>query len=835
MNRFALAVIVLSFFINVDLIFAAGKINNIQFTNLQDRSQLALILSDEIKFSSEHNVEGNIFRLTFENSLEAERILEDNKRWLDHKDSLIEAVTASYDEKSKVMVIEIKLAKQAVSIVKSISKKPNGLVFDFYSKDKIVKVPNITAKRFEQLFKDNLDKRNLEEVLANNRLDPKLQKLKQTGSIQSEQAIRSDYITLLKTIQDEDIPSIQKSIKLANKFLRKYSGTVYDEKVLYLIANSNYLLAKNDKRKLEDALQSIITATSNYPNSQFYRQAIMRKASIYSRQKLYLEALNEYSLLIKKFPNDKYVTEAMLGKALIHINNNELELANDDLVKILLLNPTYNDIKNILYLLGATFHARGNYQRAFEIFDDAQTRWPRYPVDNLAIYLAIADTFAKLGYQDKAEESFLNIINISPNSKEGQQAVLQLANHYLPIDQEKSIKLYKRLLVNDQSEEYTLAKLGLASIGATDQKLLLNEESFQIQPLARPLKTLDEIFKQDPELFGKEALIVKANALSANSEYLASIDTFKQVIEQYSLDQDSAKIKAKIRDNLIKLINSYYNQDGFFATLLTYHTNFDPFLMELTEPRLLAKIGDSYLKIGLYNKAVEYLQRATSMELSGKQRVDYDLILSESLIKIGQNQDALNILSPILVNNEDPKILIRARLLFADASYNRNEFKNAITSWQDILAKENDDKLTTKVAYKLALLYEKNNQLREALKNFQIVINRSIPEDETFKDQWNYIKNSRYKIAKIRYHLGDRDLLIDAANDYISRYETDPKSKWLKYIIAQTESDLQNSESAVSLLEELSNNESDELLSIVADSRLTALKWKGYNYLLFAD
>ncbi|MBF0171011.1 MAG: tetratricopeptide repeat protein, partial [Nitrospinae bacterium] len=518
---------------------------------------------------------------------------------------------------------------------------------------------------------------------------------------------RDVYLALMKQMRKEEEEALKTTIGQAQDFLKTYRDSVYRETVAYTLANAAFLLSKRNKEYRDQAMDAYNEAMSAFPQSVYYPQAMMRRANIYWDKDFGIEALTELGGLIRNFPTNKYVVPAMLARADIYLTQRKYQRAHNELEQILVLYPTRPEVRDVKYMIAESYYDRGEYSQAMSIFDDALTRWPTYPKTHPRTYLKIADTRYQLGLKEVAADDFLSLANLFPQLEEGRRALLRLGDLYVEQQRIKEgLSLYEELIrVYPKNDEAVMATLRMASLGAENPDLLKASRIFEYDAYADPLAAFDEVVKKFPEKFGEEALKRKGRALTGMKRYLTAILTLKDLLKSYPATRLSEEVFGQVRENLVRLIETYHGQEGFFLALLTYYENFDPFLRSLTDPVTLARIADSYDAMTLYDRAVDYYRMAARYDTGQTQLPRNAYRIARATLAKGAHDEAAKMLERYLTQFPATPYTNPARHLLGQALYRGGDPTRAATEWRMAIESDPMSPLTPESAYLLGGLY----------------------------------------------------------------------------------------------------------------------------------
>ncbi len=831
-----------------------AQLEDIILTELEGRTQLSVLLDEEVKYRLKYNKESNEISFRFPDASMPETFTA-----LEYTDDLIESIKVYFDKESSDSVINLKFKQPGVTFHRSGDSESPQLTMEFRNSSKAIKVTGYTPKTLLERFKSKpreeepeVEKTEEEaladlEKMAEETTAPEVKK----GPTPEELAARfadtdkkyddletisgrDEYIELMKLMRVGKVEELKKAATMANDFVKKYPKSAYIERVYFTRSDAYYRLSKKDQKFVTEALATYNDAIARFPDSHLVEQAMIRKGDMSRQQEFMLEALTEYGGLINHYPKSKYFVQAMLKRADIFIDQRKYSKAYNELEKILVLFPTHRAVQDVKYLIAESYYDRSKFDIAGKIFEEALKLWPTFPKTHPRTFLKIADTMYRTDAKEKALEMWLSIINLFPMSMEGRQSTLRVADLYIERKQRgKAAKLLEALIRRfPKSDRAALATLRLASLGAQYPHLLKNSAVFDYAAFKSPIKTFDEIYKKDPKKFGVDSLLRKGKALRAQKRYLASIVAYKELLRLYPSTRMSDQVFELVRENFLRLIEMYHSQDGFFMALLTYYNNFDPFLRSITEPDILVTIADSYNAMTLYDRAIDYYQLADSLDKEGEFKEKTAFNIAVAALKSGHNDTSTLMFTDFLKRFPKGEHSLSARHLLGNALYKKGKTAEAATEWRLAMELDPSSPLNSKTAYTLGRLYKKQGAYTLAIDAFYKALDTYNPELKTDVTP-DYLKDSYYNIADSYYMDENYPVAIREARNFKEDFSDDSRLSWMDYIISASLEKTNREDMAEVKLKELSEKDDRAIIGRVASAKLKTFKWKKENPDLF--
>lgn len=776
---------------------------------------------------------------------------------LKHSDSLTESVSVTRDKAKGELRITVSFKAPGIAFQKSVEDDGKVVVFDFFPKEKSLKISGVTSDKLLANLKsqtglaetkEGQDGASPVETSKNDPAVPAAPTVKEDGVVaemkkgfaETEKSSlgmevesgRQDFHDIMSLLQNGHM---EEASALSEAFIFNYPKSIYLEKVYFGRADALYQLTKKDKTRVNEALEAYKATLARYPESPQTQQGLMRRAALYEDLDFDLEALVEYNMAQRSKPNGKYAVVAMIGRAKIYLRRGKFQKAHDEMKKVLALYPNRKEVRGIKYLVAEAHYDQGRYAQAMAVFEEAQKIWPTYPKTHPGVYMKIAETYYHLGDKEKALEYWTGITNLFPSVTSGRKAMLRMGEYNEEENRKKdAARLFETLVMQfPDSDEAVLARLRLATMGAQDPTLLKASRIFDYHAFENPLKTFDEILAKHPERHGEEALLRKGRALAGAKQHIASILAYKELLKAYPGSRMSAEVFNLVRGNLFKLIENFHEQEGFFIALLTYFDNFNPFLRTITEPDMLIKVADSFAVMTLYDRAQEYYKLAVKNDPDGKYRELAEFRIAKSRLFAGDFKEAENLLSKYIKERPGKPSTVMARHFLGHALHAQGKNAEAATEWRIAIESDTANTLVPNTAYNLGKLYKAEKKYGLAADAFNMTVSTWKPPLKNSVEP-DYLKDAKYHLAETYYLNEDYASAVREANMFNDKYKDDQRKTWLEYIAASSLGGVNEDEKAAERLKSLAAKDKG-LIGRVATAKLQNAEWKSKNPALFPN
>ncbi len=818
--------------------YAAGAssiISDIRFADRKDHSSMSIIadLLPELKLSFDRKSKTLSVRLV---SASGAKIVEGLK----YSDTIIDSVSAVKDQPAGDTLIKVKFKVANISFYKTSATGKPGLTLNFREIKKPMRIKGAAPEQMTAKALKPVDQKKEAGVARKRAISKKKQKrlaiLDEKYRKQEAESGRKKYVDIMTMFRQL---KFRETASEADRFLKKYPKSIYRQQVYFTKAESLYLLAKfENKSAIPDALEAYNEAIATYPESPLIPQALMHKGNLYAQQEFFIEAVTEYGGLIRISPKGKYSAPAMFARGKIYITQKKYKKAYNELEKILILFPNRREVRDVKYLIAQSYADRGKYKIADTIFREALKQWPTYPKSHPKTYFTIASNRYRLGNVKQAMEDWYSIVNLFPTSFQARRAMLSIGDVYVETGQKrKAANIFERTIIRyPKNDESVMAKMRLASLGAEDPDLLKHSRIFDYSAFEKPFETLNNIIRKGPvKKFGQEALLRKGEAYTTQKRYLAAVIAFKELLRTIPDSRMSDKVFNLVRENFLEMIRAFYKEDGFFMVLITYYDNFDPFLRSIENPEILVKIADSYSKMTLDDRAIEYYRLANKFDEKQKFLPITAFKIAEATLRKGMYKKAERSLKLYLAQFRTSPYTITALHLLGDAIYEQDRPVEAATQWRLAIEADTGNLRVSKTAFKLASYFRKNRQYSMAIDSYNLVIDAHKPMGARSNSERFIIKESYYQLAESYYLDQDYPAAIQEASIAKTRYRDDERNVWMDYIMSSSYEKINMDEMAMASLKNISESDSASTIGKVASSRLDNFEWKRKNPDLFVD
>ena len=616
--------------------------------------------------------------------------------------------------------------------------------------------------------------------------------------------------------------------KLA-KLINENPKSVYLEQAYFSRGEALYRASKKEKDKISDAIGAYRLATAKYPKSEQIPRTRLRIGDLNFRQNMDIEALASYDSLATEYPDSKFNLSALLGKAGIYLRREQYDKAYNELERILLFYPEAREVREARFKIAEAFYLRKRYDTALQIFEDSDSKWPTYIRTNSATLNAYADSYFQLRRYERAEELYTKLVNLFPEADEGKDAVNRIGDIYVMRGElEIALKLYGGLARRIPGEIAGLdARLRIAALGHADEKIIEERSAviWTFPDYFHPMETYDDIVKNNADTVqARDALYQKAWLFNSRKQYIESVLTLKDLMFQFPRTKVLDPVATLVKNNLYKLVREHHDQEGFYSILRIYYENFEPFFMDIKEPDIIAKVGDAYYEMGLYDRSIEKFDQVRDADKLDRFGGLVRYSKGRTYAAQKKYKEAVDMLEAFAVMLDNSEYAPAALHLLGDVYNDQSEKEKAIKSYMHAIAIEPDGERVSETAYKLGMLFKEEGRYRQAVNFFNMAIKKYTPMGD--RPDPFHVQESYYQLIEANYRDERFDEAIIFADHAVKRYPEHKQTSWAMYVKSDSETKLSEDEKAVESLRELAKKEPSTIYGKVASATIQVADWK---------
>ena len=564
-------------------------------------------------------------------------------------------------------------------------------------------------------------------------------------------------------------------------FTKTYSQHVRADDASYLIGECYFNLADEGMLpSYQPAVDALQLALALYPASANAPRGFFQLAHSLRLMGYFYEAVESYQLLMDKHPQAECIEDA-------HFWMGESLFQNDDYVKALehfrLFIARYPNsalVRDATFRIADCFVGQKEFGKAREFYAQAWSRWPDY-------YNLLPETLYSMGqcslkHDDyaKARSQFFMALNLFPTQSYNHIMLAKIGDTYrLEGKLEEALKVYSQ-----NSRIYPDTRGALISAMRMADMGVAHPGFFNYDEYLEPLKVYSQIIEKNPATdLAEKALYRQGNLLSEQKRYEEAITSLITVLTAYPDSALSKKCALSLQDNLIKLIDSHFQNKSYYPIIELYDRYNNPYLSEVNNTKTLFELGESFRQIGLTQKALELYERARRIYPPNHPEDEIMLRMGELYLEHKAYQKAEELFKKLITRFPGSTYYKYALHSLGDTHFEQGHYDEARRVYLSALEGESRMKRDIKSLYYLGKCNEHTGETSAAIESYQ----RAIQTDEQLgPDQTDgeCVLRSFLTLADCFYRVQRYRNAIEVYTRAVKRFPQDDRSQWALYRIA---------------------------------------------------
>ncbi|MBF0274035.1 MAG: tetratricopeptide repeat protein [Nitrospinae bacterium] len=628
---------------------------------------------------------------------------------------------------------------------------------------------------------------------------------------------------------------------LLKEILEKYPDFMFNDSVMFTYgiilaskAGTKLNLAKYDPEKYREALRLFTEMLIKFPDTPYRTNVYFINAKMLVELNLYAEAISQLNLIVDDYSKDKFAGQALALSAKLLLEMGEIERGTAAINKMLVSFRDSAGSKQAAFTLADTLFSKGNYLEAFDIYVEAIKYWPEYFKRTPSSIFNLAEIYYMNGDYNLAQRFYYRITNLFPNNVNSAAAMNRLSQIYmLKKDYDGSLKVLTdaNKKFKDQVEGLQ-TKLRLADLGIEHQFKESKLYFDNLPEVQDPFETYKEVIAKSTEKNYKEEAIYRYGvAFSSTNQYRKAIEILNQMVEEYPNSKFKEKSIQEIKKNFNKLIQAYYSQDGFFTVLLTYYKNFEKYLSDIKDPKILLAIAKSYQDLGAYDNAKMFLEKVAEHDTEWKFRESVMISTIEIVNERGEYKKAIDLSDKFLEDFPASDNKINAYRNKGYAFYKLNNLKKAQDAYMQSMFLDREGEDAAKISFILGNIFtaqKKLPQAENAMAEAIEIFNKSVQSEKEPKIP-NFIRLAYQNLGNILFEERKYEKAIAANQVILDKFPDYDAAKVSLFQIAESYRLLKNYDDAKKKFEEVVSRYPNTLVAKTALENISAMNWKEKN------
>lgn len=588
-----------------------------------------------------------------------------------------------------------------------------------------------------------------------------------------------------------------RALPLLKVFVRKYPNHPEHKRAVFMLADSHYFVGNSGVfAEFENAAKAYVLALSLYPDSPQMPGAYFRLGQVYKATKKFGESIVAFRTLVEKAPESPQAPKALLEVASRYIEINDPQSAVVEYGKILERYKGTLAEREAYFGIANALSKKKLFNEALNQFENAMKRWPEHLMLRPDLQFGYSETLFQARHFKKAEKYFLRMVNISPSSGFTNRALARLGDIRLELgDMESAAKIYLRVVSKYPKTEGAWVSLIRMADLAVDNKFIPSSGwVFLNNPLRNPVEAYWRVVREASEnRLSHVAYMRIANYYLKKEELRKSILALKQFLERNPttpLINNAHLIMARA---YFGEVEKFFNRRQFLRAILTYaeFRSLVPKEVSLEAKPFWAMmdVGESYLKLGLYEKA-DKLFREVMADPRGVLSVGGEAIfrLTQSALLSGKIGNAKVLAGQFIKRFPNGKRSSSIRAILGEIAWLEGQPRQSISQLEKGLKGELDNELRGRSLFVLSEAYSEVFRFGESVEALRKAIGMysKIPgQVKPFS-----LEKARFRLGDLLYEGRQKVGALVAYKEALEAYPKSQLSGWALHRISRIQAEL---------------------------------------------
>ena len=617
-------------------------------------------------------------------------------------------------------------------------------------------------------------------------------------------------------------------------FMDLYPRSELAGPVSFLIGDCYFRLAKEgDLRSYQPAINAYELAVALYPDCEEVPRGLFQLANSYREMRYYYEAEGNYEVLIDKHPDARCIPDAFFWKAENYFQNDEPGEAKDKFQNFMVRYPKGDSLKlkRASFRIADCYAELKDYGRAQKGYEKALGRWQAYSglFPETLFYMGL--TYLKNGDYDKALSLLFTGLNVFPEQEYNHILLSKIGDVYQKQGEVGgALKVYaQNSVLYPESKGALISEIKMADIGVSKPGF------FKFGQYLEPLLVYQRVIEKYPATdLAEDALYKQGFAFSEQKRYQEAIASLIKVLEEYTESDLSKKCVGSLKENLYKLINSYFSEEKYYPILEVYRKYKNPYLAGCNDTKPLFQMGESFRQAGLYREALEMYGKAR--RIYPRNHPDDELLLRMGEIYLLKKEyaGAEVAFKKLIKNFPESKFIKLAFHSLADTYYGKENYEKACRTYLSALGKDERSSRDIKGFFYLGRCYQEMGKRSLTIDAYKkaIRVAEGLGKDQVEQE---FVVKSYFQLADFLYQ---NQKYVDAIRVYTQvaeQYAEDDRAQWALYRIAASYRKMGKKKVDFEFLKKLAEGEGEETFwdKVVSDG-IRNLEWEVKNREHFA-
>ena len=259
------------------------------------------------------------------------------------------------------------------------------------------------------------------------------------------------------------------------------------------------------------------------------------------------EAKAYFNIIKRKYKLDQNAALVPFSLGEYYRSKGDLKKAAEHYQELIQDYPDSKLAKETAYILAQTLRKIGDFEKAFQIVDYIDKRWPLFYMDVPSFLKLAAEVEEKVGKLDLAKDHYWTYFNLNPAAEFADVTLVRIGDIYLRQNKRPAAREVYQKAVHDfpGSEGGLVARMRIAEEGVYDDPTMSEMVSVFGKPQAlKPNETYELIISKYPQSPLAPLALIKLGMWQFYSKaYLDAINTANSFLEKYPKSPLTGKAK----------------------------------------------------------------------------------------------------------------------------------------------------------------------------------------------------------------------------------------------------------------------------------------------------
>ena len=608
-----------------------------------------------------------------------------------------------------------------------------------------------------------------------------------------------EYLEALKHYHEGNSTEASESF---DRFARKFSGSRLAPSAAYLSGDSHFeakpsvdesdlelddpgasigqLKRDRKQKRLRQAVTAYRWAVQAFPETEWTPWGLLQLGRSQSQLGLYFRAETTFQDLNDRYPKHPLTAVGMAYQGFTNLKLGDSELALE-IFQHALKHPRAGAHALALarYGMGGAYFQLKKIKLAKAEFEKALKKAPALANFSPDILFLMGETFLASGEFSRARKFYVKQMERFPDSENLPYVMTRVAeSHFLEKDLARAVDRYAEVIEKHPRTESSIISLIRLADLAVEEPDVTKKLKSKHPALRDPLKTYRRIGKEGkPRALAELAWSRLGGALMSRKRFGEAVEVFRTLVEDYADGRLYGRALFGLESALIGQIDEHYGRKQYVDVLHLFHPEQDRGLKGLIKVRPLIQVAGSYQKLGLFEKANGVLRRVDVSSVSPGEREELHILRIEGLTAQGRREELEAALKGYLRKYPQGRIRVIAARSLADVLVWGERWDEAERFLKKAVLEVDRGVERARMESLLARVYTHGERYAMAVDSLQ----RALRMTRKVKPASPFLADTYYLLGETLMYLGQFTEAAAILKEGASRFPDDALRGWALY------------------------------------------------------